>query len=236
MEIGKHINIQELFQGKENCTYQIFTQSPLKKTYDTKHDWKIYLKLISDKKLIVYIHSSYLINLCNETNIELLKKDLSVGKLLGCKGVVVHVGKHTTLMKEEGLLKMTKSIDKIVESIDESCPLLIETPAGQGTELLTTISDFVTFYKSLDKKKIKICIDTCHVFSLGYDPIDYCNYIELHCGKNAIKLIHLNDSKNVKGSRIDRHEKYGEGHIGKKNLDKVIVWAFENKIDIVREI
>ena len=42
------------------------------------------------------------------------------------------------------------------------------------------------------------------------------------CAIEYIKVIHINDSKNIKGSAKDRHENIGLGTIGFDNLIKII--------------
>ena len=91
--------------------------------------------------------------------------------------------------------------------------LVLETPAGQGTELLTDFRDFMNFYYSFTEKErelFKICIDTCHIWNAGYELNEV---IPLIPNKNDIIIIHANNSKNNKGARVDRHEFILEGKI-----------------------
>jgi deoxyribonuclease-4 len=84
--------------------------------------------------------------------------------------------------------------------------LLLETPAGQGTELLKDFNDFINFYYSFSEEErelFKICIDTCHIWNAGYELNEI---IELIPDKNDIICIHLNNSKSIKGANVDRHE------------------------------
>ena len=41
-------------------------------------------------------------------------------------------------------------------------------------------------------------------------------------GLKKLKAIHLNDSKNILGSRKDRHEKIGEGNIGEDAFKNIV--------------
>ena len=119
-----------------------------------------------------------------------------------------------------------------------ACPLLIETPSSQGTELLTTIDEFQEFYQRFnqeDQQRIRICIDTCHVFASGYDPLEYLSKWINTMGRETVGLIHFNDSKDVKGSKKDRHAPIGNGKIGKNILYQVMKYAVDQKIDMVVE-
>jgi len=123
----------------------------------------------------------------------------------------------------------------------------LETGAGCGTECLTKIEDLGAFYHSFDEKvreRMRICIDTCHVFSAGYDlRNEECSreFVELvgkHIGWENIALIHLNDSKCLVGSCKDRHENLLKGHISKEcssGLEFFVKFCYEKRIPIVME-
>ena len=139
--------------------------------------------------------------------------------------------------KELAIDNMFKNILQLLPHIDKTCPLLIETPAGQGTEVLTKIEEFSEFYSRFtkeQKEKVKICIDTCHVFACGYDPAEYLEkWNELQ--PDSIVLVHFNDSKCECGSKKDRHAPAGEGFIGLEKLNYIIEWCATLNIPMVRE-
>lgn len=203
------------------------------------------LKYIKKYKIPYYTHSVYTINLCNpytkknlksdEWVLDLLRNDLKITSQMGGRGVVVHVGKKLKMDVEDALDKMEQSIRKVLQYASPECPLLIETPAGQGTETCTKIEDFSEFYKRFeDDPRIRICIDTCHVFASGYDPYYYITeWNKLH--PNTISLIHFNDSKKPINSHVDRHAYPGKGHIGIKKMEQVAYFCIKNKIDMVME-
>jgi deoxyribonuclease-4 len=97
---------------------------------------------------------------------------------------------------------------------------------------LESLSSFYSRFNN--DPRVKICIDTCHVFQTGYDPLQYITlWNVLH--PNSIKLIHLNDSVKPCGSCIDRHAPIGHGHIGKGKLLSVISWSQKYNIPMVIE-
>ena len=81
--------------------------------------------------------------------------------------------------------------------------------------------DGVTF-----KDKVGVCLDTCHVSDGGYDIVNdldgVLNHFDQVIGLDHLKAIHLNDSKNIMGARKDRHEKIGEGYLGRETFRKII--------------
>jgi deoxyribonuclease-4 len=172
---------------------QIFLSSPM--MLNSKIDMKKFAPKIIDQiktkceetNSKIVVHLPYVINLAKpldinplETkSIKIIIKQLELSHLIGSIGCVVHVGKYTGLTEIEGLENMYRSLKLIIDYIREhdlNTYIILETSAGQGTELLPTknnsLNDLAEFYArfdSADKKHIKICVDTCHVFAAGYD-------------------------------------------------------------------
>ena len=224
--------------------YQIFTGSPksYKRAVIDKKDSVSTKQIIKENDLSCYIHSSYIINLAQSYEkivqaVKCLQDDLTNGPKIGSKGVVVHVGKHVNKYKiDEAVKNMKENIKKLV--ISKDCPLLIETPAGQGTELLVDITEFCGFIKDMKEimgeDKIGICVDTCHVHASGYDPHEYLKDVESN--RLSVDLVHFNDSKTICGSKKDRHDFPGVGHIGHETLKRVHEWCLIRTIPMVLEM
>lgn len=213
---------------------------------------------IEQNELRTFIHAPYSINLSRPFNqrsidegethswaIELLRYQIDTGVSYGARGVVVHVGKPGTsdpkknppLTVSEAKSNMTNSIRQCLDICNPQCQLLIETPAGQGTELYTDKSELWEFwmgFTAAERSRMGICIDTCHVFAAGDDPIEYLQFW-LDRDSTAIALIHLNDSKHERGSRKDRHAAPGFGHIGNAVLTTIVRMANEYGIPMVME-
>lgn len=187
--------------------------------YCKKHDFRL------------IIHAPYTINLAKELKndkriidfkdaywINSILSNLRASDIIGSIGVVVHVGKYTTNTKENGVIIMHNAIKYIINIMQKEhiiSKLIIETPAGAGTELLTTVEEFSEFYNSfndIEKKHIGICLDTAHVWSSGYDINEYYKMLSKTNGKEII-AIHYNNSKKNKGSKVDVHENIFDGKI-----------------------
>lgn len=196
---------------------------------------------VKQHSLNIFVHSQYIINLAtrNETDnwhLDLLKKNLVIANKASLKGVVVHVGKSVKLAKSIAVENMRLNILDCLEAATEECPLLLETPAGQGTELLVKPEDFITFIKGFgEDPRIKVCLDTCHVFAAGCDPMLYITKLEEHGLLSKLVLVHFNDSKECCGSCKDRHEIPGLGHIGIDTLTAVAAKCSEQGIPMVVE-
>ena len=110
---------------------------------------------------------------------------------------------------------------------DMHTTVLLETMAGKGSEVggrfeeLRAILDGVKL-----SEKMGVCLDTCHVFDGGYDIAHSLDAVldefDRIIGMDRLKAVHLNDSKNVLGSRKDRHAKIGEGNIGAEALVRMM--------------
>lgn len=254
--IGKKKTLLETVmtvQGSDK-PYQMFLGGPqnshLKKDLAVSKDAADTKKIIEESGLQIFIHSQYIINLCakcdDDWNIKLLKDNLEVAKAMGAKGVVVHVGKSTDQPLTQALSKMRSAIQECLPSATINCPLLLETPAGQGTETLTDMNDFVDFILSFKDDRFRMCLDTCHVFACrnptsreknnnnnGYDPIAYIHHALKSPG--LLKLVHFNDSLEACGSCKDRHAFVGTGKIGFEIMSKIAKLCSENNVPMVIE-
>ena len=206
--------------------------------------------LINDVKLV--IHLPYTLNISKQFDInswwiQSIIEHLEVSELIGSIGCVIHVGKSLTLSEYDSLNNMEKTLKYIVSYLKKKNMLthiILETAAGQGTELISEIDDFINFYNRFtedEKEYLRLCIDTCHIFVAGYDISkksyvkEFFNKINTLIGIRYIDLIHLNDSKKICGSCVDRHENLGMGYIGKSGLKEFIRYAFLYRIPIILE-
>jgi deoxyribonuclease-4 len=241
-KIGYHTPIKnKSFQKSiETChkksninAFQIFIRSPLRLQIveiNEKEAEKC-LNYIKENNLFLVSHASYLFNFGTlekyEDKINSALNDLYYAEKIGAIGSVFHVGKHLKLTEEEGIENMYKYISNIIQILQDTNSnsiFILETSAGCGTELLFDVNKLGLFFhkfSEIQKKNLKICIDTCHVFSSGYslknieDAQKFIDIIEKSIGWSNVCLIHLNDSKKGCGCRVDRHENLCVGCITK---------------------
>lgn len=123
------------------------------------------------------------------------------------------------------------AINQIVEILDEVTPIaknttiLLETMSGKGSEVGSTfeeLAEIISKAKYNSVEKLGVCLDTCHVYSAGYDIVNNLNKViedfDRVIGLSRLKAIHLNDSMTEFNSRKDRHEKLGDGTLGLQGL------------------
>ncbi len=178
-------------------------------------------------------HDSYLINLGHPEKEGLEKSraafldEMHRCKQLGLDRLNFHPGSHLSKVSEEECLKRIATSINIALDKTTGITTVIENTAGQGTNMgfrfehLRFIIDHVE-----DKSRVGVCIDTCHAYSGGYDLvegfIDVFKQFETQVGFNYLKGMHINDSKKILGSRVDRHESLGEGTLGKAVFERIM--------------
>jgi deoxyribonuclease-4 len=255
MFIGAHIprettivkTMEEIKKNGGNAL-QLFTTNPrsLKITDNSKYINESHLikKFCKNNNFVIMVHSPYIFNIAKpfllgkkqlDIKDTIVFNDIITSNYIGSIGYIIHVGKSTTSSIKEALLTMHINIKNIIQEMIKSnikTKLLLETPAGQGTELLTDFNDFIDFYYSFtetERNYFKICIDTCHIWNAGYELHEILKLIP---NKDDILCIHINNSKNEKGARVDRHEFLFEGKMNSNDL-KCFSNIFENSIIIL---
>jgi deoxyribonuclease-4 len=172
-------------------------------------------------------HDSYLINLGHpeeEKREKSLKSFIDEAKRvesLGLKYLNFHPGSHLKKISEEECLELiSNSVNKAIDET-ESCIFVIETTAGQGSNLGYKFEHLAYIINRIkDKERIGVCIDTAHIFAAGYDIRTKEAYEETMkkfdeiVGFKYLKGMHINDSKAKFASRVDRHHSLGKGEIG----------------------
>jgi deoxyribonuclease-4 len=217
---------------KIGCTtMQIWTTSnrQWRQTALKKKDVAQY-KLYQEKSQIqpVIVHSSYLINL-GSPNKTVLKKSRRAfkGELERCRRLGIHYlnfhpGAHLGTGEEDGIKRIAESLNIVHEQTTSIAVMsVLETTAGQGSnvgyrfEQLRSIIDLVE-----DKKRMGVCVDTCHIFAAGYDirtergwEKTFQEFDDI-LGFERLVCVHVNDSVKGLGSRVDRHKHIGKGKIG----------------------
>lgn len=241
--IGSHVALVGGVKGTSNILYpgvpaQIFLGSNQSYSISLKDDDISHmLNSVIVNEIPLFVHSPYLINLCTEEEdnkgLSCLQKYLTYSKSIGARGTVVHVGKYVGGTEKKGLEIMKKNVLKCIEYASEECPLLLETPAGQGTETLTTLKEFSDFVREISDKRFGVCVDTCHVWSTGILPSDYLLGLE----EEGItpSLIHYNDSAREFDCHVDRHENLGRGLIGVDELKKCAEFGGRLNIPMIQE-
>jgi len=175
----------------------------------------------------VLVHDGYLINIGNPDkdkraqSVAALADEAARCSALGLALLNIHPGSHVNAAgMDECLSIIAESLNTVLGKTD-GVTIVLETTAGQGSnagwrfEHLAAIIDKVE-----DKSRVGVCIDTCHIFTAGYDIRDKKSYddtmgeFDRVVGFKYIRGLHLNDVKGTLGCRVDRHESIGKGRLG----------------------
>ncbi len=177
---------------------------------------------------VAFSHAGYLINLASPDpknhplSLQSFQQELERAEALGLDFVVLHPGAHVGSGIEKGIERIAEGINRAFDQFTiRRSTLLLETTAGQGSSIGHCFEELAAIIDRVeDQKQIGVCLDTCHVFAAGYDFSTKEGYQKMWrefdqaIGISKLKAIHLNDSKQPLGSRVDRHEHIGHGKIG----------------------
>lgn len=176
----------------------------------------------------VIVHAPYIVNLAKEDNdfaISFLKQEIKRCSMLHIKYMVLHPGSSVSITKEEGINNIINALNIILDN-EYDVTICLETMAGKGNEVGSNLLEIKNIINKIEyQNKIGVCLDTCHLNDAGYDISNFdsiLDEIDKLIGIDKIKCIHINDSKNILGSKKDRHENIGLGSIGFNNLINVI--------------
>lgn len=245
MKIGSHVSnsgkemilgsIKESIQNNANAL-MIYLGAPQNSFRKKANEMNIEEAILLAKehninKEDIIIHLPYIVNLANpeieKRNYakDFLLRELKLAEELDLKYLVLHPGARLTSDIETAIKNIADGVNYLLENTNKTI-ILLETMAGKGTEIgrnfneITAIIDLI-----VNKDRIGVCLDTCHINDAGYDLVNnyenVFNEFNQTIGFNYLKVIHLNDSKNIVGSHKDRHENIGFGTIGFETLHKI---------------
>lgn len=181
----------------------------------------------------IVVHAPYIINLGNTTKpetfelgVNFLQEEIARTAALQATQIVLHPGAHVGAGVDAGIAKIVEGLNEVLQ-VEHPVQIALETMAGKGTEIgrsfdeLARIIDGVTH-----NERLSICLDTCHVHDAGYTIVEdfdgVLNEFDKIIGIDRLKVLHINDSKNVRGAGKDRHENIGFGEIGFEALKTIV--------------
>jgi deoxyribonuclease-4 len=208
------------------------------KAYDLMKENKIDVKN-------VIVHAPYIINLASSTTgehhhfaVSFLKQEIQRCEELGINKIVIHPGSHTGQGIETGIQNIVTSLNEVIDK-DQSVFICLETMAGKGSECGSTFEELKQIIDGVVyNEKLLICLDTCHLNDAGYDISkfdDILSNFDKIIGLKRVGCMHINDSKNEKDSKKDRHANIGLGTIGFNNILEVIYHPLLNNVPKILE-
>ncbi|MGQ9631906.1 MAG: deoxyribonuclease IV [bacterium] len=245
MRFGVHVSISD--SGREavreaarlNCDcIQIFAGNPRQWRGPTLAPEEIASARRDLERLGIHpvvAHLSYLPNIASpreniyRKSAAALKREMKAAQLWGAPYIVVHLGSHTGSGPEIGIDRIVAALEGAIAEAGNGMRILLENSAGEGYEMGATFPEIRAILDRLGGgDSVGVCFDTCHAFAAGYDLRDekaVANVLDSFDGDIGLRqlyTVHVNDSMYPLGSRRDRHQHIGEGHIGLRGFEALL--------------
>jgi deoxyribonuclease-4 len=193
-----------------------------------------------------YVHAPYLVNIASPNpefhakSLELVARSVAACDVAGATGFVVHAGSGGPGEPAEARERAAGLLRSALE-LAGTTRLTVELMAGTAGAVASTFEEARALFEAVGDDRLALCIDTCHLFAAGYgldepDGVAAC-FEDLHANGLAgrLALVHANDAKGERGSRRDRHERIGEGHIGVEGFFEILRRSELRDLDLVLE-
>lgn len=178
-------------------------------------------------------HAPYTLNLASDKEKVydfarmVIREDIARMDALEIEYLVFHPGSHTGIGTEAGIQNIIAGLNQAITG-EEKITVLLETMSGKGSEIGVTFEELRAIREGLTHpERVGVCLDTCHVFSAGYDIVNHLDEVleefDRVLGLPLLKAIHLNDSMMPFGAHKDRHATIGDGEIGLSALLQVLM-------------
>lgn len=245
MRLGLHVSILgsldmavDRAQERGCNTFQMFTRNPRAWQFRslTQEEVEVFTwKLEHSEMEPVVAHMPYLPNLASsrddvyEKSVGSLKAELWRCGRLRVPYLVTHLGSHLGKGVEAGFERIVRAIDRAFSEVENDVMLLLENTAGSKNSMGSHFEEIEHIITGLEgRDRVGVCFDTSHAFAAGYDlrsDEDVGNTMrefEEVIGLERLRVVHLNDSKAVLGTGIDRHEHIGLGGIGEGGFKAIL--------------
>nr|WP_300001847.1 deoxyribonuclease IV [Tissierella sp.] len=216
-------------------TFQFFPRNPRggrAKDLDLEDIDKLQRLMKEHNFAPLFVHGAYTMNLASDKEHVrdfakgILQDDLKRIETISNCYYIFHPGSHVGQGADKGIEFIIDALNQIIKE-DNKVTILLEGMSGKGTEIGRSMEELKTIIDGVKhNENLGICIDTCHLYSAGYDIVrdldGVLQEIDRVLGIHRLKAVHLNDSKVEFASNKDRHEIIGEGTIGLSTIIKVI--------------
>lgn len=242
MKIGCHLSIAKgyLHIGKEAHaiganTFQFFSRNPRggnARALNTDDIAALREFMAEHSFAPILAHAPYTLNACSkdphlrEFAERVMKEDLALMEYLPGNYYNFHPGSHVGQGISAGIELISEILNRILSS-EQHTLVLLETMSGKGSEVGGTFEDLRAILDRVSlRETMGVCLDTCHVYSAGYDIVHDLDGVlqqfDKVIGLKKLKAVHLNDSLTPFRSLKDRHARIGEGSIGLEAIVRII--------------
>jgi deoxyribonuclease-4 len=222
-------------------TFQIFSASPrMWKARPPRPDEIRPFKRVREKHDLdpLAVHVNYLINLASldpvirERSVAAFRGEIERAEAIGADYLVTHPGNYKGLSLEQGIAAFALGVAEAAKGLKpKTVTVLLENTVGCGSQIgckFEELAELRRLILELTDLKVGYCLDTCHLFAAG-NNIAVAKGLARTVrdagailGLEHVRIIHANDSKAPLGSRVDRHQNIGEGHIGEEGFRRIL--------------
>ena len=245
LKIGSHVSFSDkglLTAVKEaisydSSTFMIYTGAP--QNTRRKPIESLYIeegKQLMEKANIheIVVHAPYIVNLGSykddtyELGVNFLQEEIRRTSYIGVNNIVLHPGAYTDKDPEYGVQRIADGLNEVLAGTSETnVNIALETMAGKGTEVGRSFEEIAAIIEKVEHNhRLKVCLDTCHIHDAGYDIVNDLDGVlqqfDQIVGLDRISVVHINDSKNMRGAKKDRHAPIGSGYIGFEAIYNVV--------------
>ena len=236
--------IDQAFELKVPIFQCFFTDYIHKKQVEVNPQVIETFRRLSQNVKRLYAHGSYLINLADDREHYILKRELELSRKLGFKYLILHPGAFKPAFQtlEQGIDSIVKNVNKIMKH-ELDITLILENTAFGGSVIGGDFRHFDSIFNRLDfPERVRFCLDTAHAYVYGYDlnnnemQKSFLEMLKSSSFRNFIQLIHLNNSSSALSSGIDSHAILFEGKIAPDNLKTFVKDSLFSTIDLILEM
>ena len=245
MLIGSHVSMSgkkmllgaaEEAASYQSTTFMIYTGAPQNTRRKAVEDMNIeagleFMKAHGMSNMVV--HAPYIINLGNTIKPEnfgfatqFLREEIMRAQALGATQITMHPGAHVGAGADAAIAQIIKGLNEVLTN-DQIPQIALETMLGKGTEVGRSFEELAQIIEGVTlNDKLSVTLDTCHIHDAGYNVREdfdgVLNEFDKIIGLDRLKVVHVNDSKNIQGAKKDRHANIGFGEISFEALNKVV--------------
>lgn len=245
--LGSHVSMKgkkmllgaaEEAVGYDSSTFMIYTGAPQNTRRKDVEEMNIeagqaYMKENGINVSDIVVHAPYIINLGNTIKkqnygfaVQFMKDEIKRAEALGVTQMTMHPGAHVGAGADLAIDQIAQGLNEILHE-DQTLQIALETMAGKGTEIGRSFEELAQIIDKVKlKDKVSVTLDTCHTHDAGYAIKDDFDGVladfDRIIGLDMLKVIHVNDSRNIQGAKKDRHANIGFGEIGFDALNHVV--------------
>jgi deoxyribonuclease-4 len=218
-------------------TIQIFSGAPQawrRKNYSRQEVEDFKRKSAETGIAPAFIHGLYLVNLASSNpdflakSYDALVAEMHAASLIEARGVIFHLGSHKGAGYDACVDQVIEYCCRVLEGTPDDADLILENSAGMGGAIGSKFAELGKIARESGSDRVKVCLDTCHLFAAGYDVKTRAGLdatieeFNREIGLERLAAVHANDSKAPLGGALDRHANIGEGHIGRDGFVNIL--------------